>query len=85
MVIRQKGSDTVKVGVRLYTGPDGKHSLLHSTPIASTTIGAGVLMLDGDSNANKMLGEYLHATPTCEGNGAVDWAVIDIYEILTPF
>ncbi|MCA1974692.1 MAG: hypothetical protein LDL44_17820 [Caenispirillum sp.] len=84
VVIRQKSSDNVKVGVRLYHGPDGKNFLLQSTPIASTTVGAGVVLLNGDSDATKMIGEYTAAAPTCEGAGNQEWANIDIYEIQSP-
>ncbi len=85
VVIKQKSTDAVKVGIRLLTGPDGKTFLLHSTPIASTTVGSGILMLEGESNSAKMLGEWLQVGATCEGNGNIEWAVVDIYEILTPF
>ena len=85
VVIRQKSSDSVKVGVRLFHGPDGKNFLLQSTPIASTTVGAGVNMLNGDSDGAKMIGEYTAAALTCEGAGNVEWANIDLYEIQTPF
>jgi hypothetical protein len=84
VVVRQKSSDSVKVGVRLYHGPDGKNFLLQSTPIPSTTVAAGIVLLNGDSDAAKMIGEYTAAAPTCEGSGNQEWANVDIYEIQSP-
>lgn len=74
----------MKIGVRLYHGPDGKHFILQSTPIGSTTVGVGIALLSGDSDAAKMVGEYTAAAPTCEGAGSQEWANIDIYEIQSP-
>ncbi len=86
VVIKQKSSTAVEIGVSLYHGPNGRNCVLHSTPISSTAIGAGVDLVSGDADTSKIIGEWLHPRIICGSTGAtVEWAVIDVYEMRKPF
>lgn len=80
-------SSQAKVGLRLEHGPDGTVSVLHSVPIPTTQLtGGNALLLNGDSDASKMLGNFLHPVITCISNDASPcWAVIEVYQLLKPF
>jgi len=86
VVIRQTSSTNAKVGLKLRHGPDGKNFLDHSTPIASTILGAQVFLLNGDSDITKMLGEVLLPVPTAESTDSTQqWVTVDIYMVAKPF
>ena len=59
VLVTQKSSNAVEVGLKLNHGPNGINSLQHSIPIAQVAITTNTL-LSGDSDATKILGEWLH-------------------------
>lgn len=80
-------SDQAKVGLFLDHGPDGTVSKLHSTPIALTQLtGGNALLLVGDSDSTKIIGEFLHPVVNCLSNDAnACWALVEIFEMRKPF
>lgn len=80
-------SDQTKLKLDLEHGPDGTVSRPHSTPIVLTQLtSTNALLLVGDADQTKILGEYLHPIIFCISNDANPcWAVVEIYEMRKPF
>jgi hypothetical protein len=87
IVILQKSSNNVQIGIRLQHGPDGRRFLDHSIPIAANTpVGAGVVLLNGDADQTRIIGEWMLPTLTVQSSGTTEeWAVVDVYEMRKPF
>lgn len=86
VVVKQKSGTNARLGLKLNHGPNGIVSIAHSQPVAVTTLGAGVLLIGGDSDVTKVLSEYLHVILTCQSTGGNrEWAVCDVYEMRKPF
>lgn len=76
---------SAKIALALYHGPNGQVSVLHSTPITTTTLATGVLLLSGDASSSAVIGEYLHPIVTVSGSGNAEWVLFNLYELRKPF
>lgn len=86
LVVKQKSSDAVELGMKLNHGPDGKNHITHSTPIGQAAVGAGITLKSGDSDSTKVIGEWLHPIALVGSTGATrEWVVFDAYEMRKPF
>lgn len=78
-------STSAKIALTLNHGPTGQVSVLHSTPINTTTLSSGTLLLSGDANSSTVIGEYLHPIVTVSGTGNAEWVLFNLYEMRKPF
>jgi hypothetical protein len=75
-----------KAGLTLNHGPDGKVTVLHSTPIAVAVPGAVPSLLSGDADSTKVLGEWLHPIVSAASTAATaEWLIVEVYEMRKPF
>lgn len=83
--IHNRSSANVTVGIRLEHSPDGSVSDVHSTPRTTATLAfAPPCVVSGDSDASKMLGEYLHWV-IIVGGGAGEWIQFEAFEMRKAF
>lgn len=83
--IANRSSSAVTLGVRLEHSADGTLSDVHSTPRATATLAsAPPCVVSADSDASKMLGEYLHWV-IIVGGGAGEWFQLEGHELRKAF
>lgn len=87
-VVAASGDANNRIGLDLYHGPDGATFALHSTPIGYGDPGnAYPVLLNGDADSTKMIGEFLQARLKIKTNSGstAQWAVVEVFEMRKPF
>ncbi len=74
---------TPKLGIRINHGPDGTVAATHTT-IATATVPASNLYVF-DSDASKILGEWIHPVLVVEGTATGDFMMVELFELRKPF
>ena len=84
-VLASSGAN-VRISIELWHSPDGGLSRLHSAPISGADPSADPLLV-GDSDPNKMIGEFLMAVIKIKdsANTTAQWASIELFEMRKPF
>jgi hypothetical protein len=77
------GGTAPTLGMKIDHGPDGFAHSNHTT-IANTGIPASNLWVF-DSDATKIIGEFIHLVPVAGGTATGDYVVVEFYEMPKPF
>ena len=87
-VVQSDGTDNIRLSVELRHSPDGTVSALHSNPLSAANPGVLVpVLLSGDADSSKILGEFLHPVLKVKhaSTGGAVWAVVEVFELRKPF
>lgn len=85
VVVKQKSAMDLVLKADLTHGPDGRHFEAQNTNMINQTLAAGVDLVSGQSDSATVLNEWLRLELKISAPSTVQFATVDVYEMLKPF